>query len=385
MGVPGLAKWLENKCKKAFEPCRAKTAKVAAGRLYLDMNGVVHNARTPEAIKAYITGLIDRIAPSQLVYFALDGVAPRAKMVQQRGRRFVKADDAADEPAWRRSDFDSNLITPGTPFMEGVEAMSHRLAAELAAIAKYAHLTFIVSDSSVPGEGEHKIMEFIRGQRAAPGYDPNLVHVIYGSDADMFFLSLLTGERHVYVLREKPQRRSARSAAIAPTLPPMTLVNIATLRATLAAVLGQDAADRLPFAFDASAAITDFVLVLMLVGNDFLPRAPTLDAYFGGLNTLVTAYLASLPLMGGFISSPAGTDLPGSICPSRLGIFLTALASADSFALRSVSRLTSSSRSSLTCSRALAARSPRLSALRALAERRPSLERSTRGARVVRF
>ena len=204
--------------------------------LYIDMNGIIHPCSHPEDrptpktegemfvnVMQYVDRIFSAVRPRRVVFLAIDGVAPRAKMNQQRTRRFRSAGEARERheiklqtrremlelglpvpPEELDKEWDSNVITPGTEFMVMLATyLRYYVAHRVNTCKAWQRVKVLFSDGSEPGEGEHKIMDFIRKERAQPGYDPNTRHILHGLDADLIMLALATHEPHFTILREQ--------------------------------------------------------------------------------------------------------------------------------------------------------------------------------------
>ncbi|CAG8831150.1 17244_t:CDS:2, partial [Racocetra persica] len=170
-------------------------AKIPIDNFYIDMNEIIHENLNKnkedeifEAICAYVDELILMVKPKELIFIAVDGVAPRAKMNEQRNRRFKSTLKVS------YSKFDSNSVTPGTRFMEDFSKyIKEFIFNKIENNDNWRKIKIIYSGHDVPGEGEHKIMEDIRHSNSTCG-------CIYGRDSDLILLGLLHYKKNLRIL-----------------------------------------------------------------------------------------------------------------------------------------------------------------------------------------
>lgn len=175
----------------------------------------------------------------------------------------------------------------------------------------------ILSGHEVPGEGEHKIMEYLRLAKSQPDYDPNVRHCLYGLDADLMMLGLLSHEPHFALLREEVTfgRTRKKSAGPNPEAQNFYLMHLSLFREYLDAEFN-GLRQQLPFPYDLERIIDDFILMAYFVGNDFLPNLPGLHINEGAMTQMFRIYKKVLVEAGGYLNDG------GKIQLDRCEIFL---------------------------------------------------------------
>uniref|UniRef100_A0A8C4JTB4 5'-3' exoribonuclease 1 n=1 Tax=Dromaius novaehollandiae TaxID=8790 RepID=A0A8C4JTB4_DRONO len=347
MGVPKFYRWISERY-----PCLSQVLKEHQipefDNLYLDMNGIIHQCSHPNDddvhfrisedkifadIFHYLEVLFRIIKPRKVFFMAVDGVAPRAKMNQQRGRRFrlVKEPEDKIKKALEKGEtlptearFDSNCITPGTEFMARLhEHLKYFVNMKISTDKSWQGVTVYLSGHETPGEGEHKIMEFIRSEKAKPHHDPNTRHCLYGLDADLIMLGLTSHEAHFALLREEVRFGGKKSQrACAPEETTFHLLHLSLMREYIDYEFSP-VKDKISFEYDIERIIDDWILMGFLVGNDFIPHLPHLHINHDALPLLYRTYMAILPELGGYINENGHLNL------KRFEKYLTRLSDFD--------------------------------------------------------
>lgn len=252
-----------------------------------------------EKIKMYVAV----IAPTELVYIAFDGVAPFAKMEQQRTRRYKSAfmqtidfeNSAVLKPEQYanifQSGFSSCNITPGTLFME---ILSKRIEYAFSLNTQQSTLItrkYIVSTSKEPGEGEHKMFAYMREHA-----NENQTLAVYGLDADLIMLSIVHSLicNNIYICREAPEFSLKSLGNVGKELEKdkneLLMLNVDLFSKSILKEMNIHTFD--------TGRIYDYIFLCFFLGNDFLPHFPALNLRTCGIQYLLNAYAKEISANG---------------------------------------------------------------------------------------
>jgi hypothetical protein len=258
---------------------------------YVDLQSTLHvvtrKARTRSGfhmlLHRRLDELLDKYSPTQRVVFAMDGPAPLAKLLEQRRRRRRESDrtvlaelagetgEAGEVGKLNKSLAISPLfLTTGTLFMLEVHNSLVYYICRKLSDPRHRNISFELSDSTVKGEGELKILSRLlhstTTDRPQEGEKRSESHVILGGDSDLLLMVMIAGQQNVTVCDDAPERRGHLQKQV--QKPRLAAFRRDALEATWKKeALGPDAT---------RAQVTNFALELTLLailcsGNDYLP------------------------------------------------------------------------------------------------------------------
>jgi len=329
--------------------------------LYMDTNGLIYDAvrvvgsnrgmsddeyeaKIIQTVCEKISEYVALFRPSNNIMIAFDGVAPVAKLNQQRERRYkswfttvveqtILRKTAALDPissgfgtGTKPSDgggkaWNTSAITPGTRFMGKLNTqMRDYIAVKVRGSDGVTSPRYIYSGSDTVGEGEHKIFEYIRENAV---YHRDTTTLIYGLDADLIMLCLnhLHISQHIYLYRDTPEFIQSLDSTLSKNehyyldIPAFACSLEAVMRETKetgvasSVIVGggggegayvsdattvareQATTDRhLSITPEVVSAIDDYILMTFMLGNDFMPHFPSLNLRSNGMTVLLQTY-----------------------------------------------------------------------------------------------
>ena len=274
MGIPTYTRYL----LKSYKNLSIKKIN-NIDNIFLDFNAFIHPIahdvfkKHPSSSKLFIENkIIDEcykkvielqllLNPKNLTYISIDGIAPFAKIHQQRSRRFKSIQE---------TEFDKNAITAGTKFMK---KLSNFLKEKFINNDK-----IIIDDDKNIGEGEHKILQYLRTNDLK-----SQVNVLCSLDADFFMLGIILFIQgfsdNLYLFREEQDEDMIKLYT------KQHFIDINNFYETI--ILD----NKHNYNFDNISFMRDYIFLCFLMGNDFIPHLYLFEIRFKGIQEILKIYL----------------------------------------------------------------------------------------------
>ena len=330
MGVPGFFAWLLKNYKNAN--IISSELLESVDNFYIDANCLFHpqchkilnhygnkleleklENKMIKRILNYLDYLIAYVNPTKKVFISVDGIAPMAKMSQQRKRRYKAIYDNNLKDNIKKkynkeliTVWNNTTITPGTKFMEKLHKhLIHYINQNRIKL----NIDYIYSSYHTVGEGEHKILQDIKLE-SLNSNNKNDTYVIYGLDADLIFLALASKRDKIFLLREETFFRSVNHFdkdevidIVKDVGEDLNYVSIDETKNCINMQMRHLINKKLEFDelenefkyqnidVDNMYFIDDFIVLCYFIGNDFIPNLPSIEIKNDGLDFLLDNYV----------------------------------------------------------------------------------------------
>ena len=178
------------------------------------------------------------------IFLVVDGVSGMMKNIEQRQRRYKNSFENKYDNI-----FDLNCFSPGTKILHFLtKYIDWYLRTEMNTHSFYKNIEIFFSNEKVIGEGEYKILQFIKNK-----CDSNESIYIYTCDSDMILLSLFLFDNNINLIRNS-------------SIYGFEYVDIQQFRQILLR----------NFSFDNKTydTLKDIYLLFFLLGNDYISNSP---------------------------------------------------------------------------------------------------------------
>ena len=305
MGIPSYFSYIVKNHPEIIRKLCNNTMKI--NNLYLDCNSIIYDAvhnidftnlvdsdmnTIAKSVCVKIDEYIHLLKPDKSVFIAFDGVAPVAKLEQQRERRYKSIyqntimktlyKDKHNDP------WNTTAITPGTKFMNHLNAFINNYYKNP---IDYNIESIILSTSDFSGEGEHKLFQYIRDN---PIKHLNETTAVYGLDADLIMLSInhLPISKNIFLFRETPHFIKTINSDLEPNATYLLDIPELAKNITLNMNNGLELSTE-----QQKNRLYDYIFICFFLGNDFMPHFPSVNIRTGGVDKMINAYKGTIGIL----------------------------------------------------------------------------------------